>query len=137
MKVQSKSIVSLERAKTTLNRPVGSGGAWRRSPHQNMQGERERERKREGDRERERESEREGREGRKERREELNERNRRARKERERERRGRGTDVFWVQNIPLELSKNYKRHGNGEAVKRRKKRPKRSEKKMTDERFEI
>ena len=59
------------------------------------------------------EREKEGKGGKKE--ERRNERNRRERKKRER--RGRGTDVLWAQNTPLELSKNYKRHGKGEAEK--------------------
>ena len=102
----------------------GSGAAWRRSPHQNLQGEREgRERKRE----------REEREGRKEKRGERREIGEKGK----RERRGRGTDVLLVQNTPLELSKNYKRHGKGEAGKRQKKRQKRPAKKMTDEKFEM
>ena len=35
-----------------------------------------------------------------------------------RERRGRGTDELWVQNTPLELSTNYKRHGKGGSRKK-------------------
>ena len=52
-------------------------------------------------REREKRKRREEREGRKEER------------RKERENRERGTYALWVQNTPLELSKNYKRHGKG------------------------
>ena len=47
-----------------------------------------------------------------------NKRERRDRKERER--RARGKDVLQVYNTPLELSKNYKRHGKGREKSREK-----------------
>ena len=90
-------------------RPVGSGAAWRRSPHQKFAGRGKK-----------------GREGRKERKK-KEEKEKRGEKGKERERRAREKDVLIPYNCQ-KIIKDSKRGGLKKRQEERKKRPKRSEK---------
>ena len=94
-----------------LDRPVGSGAAWRRSPHQNSAGrEREKRKRREGRKEREKRGEGEEREREREEKKEKRERERERERLREKQTEGNGDTkaVFTKLRITYEEMVNAK-----------------------------